>query len=73
VPVTITSKKESKSVKLDQRKAPAIGNYAVIGRFSADAGTELRVILSNADTNGHVIVDAVQFVPTTADNKINVQ
>lgn len=70
VPVTITSKKESKTVKLDQKKAPTIGNYAVIGRFSAEAGTELRVVLSNADTNGHVIVDAVQFVPTTADDNV---
>ncbi len=70
VPVTISTRKESKSVKVDQRKAPVIGGYASLGTVNADAGNGLRVTISNAETNGHVIVDAVQFVPVTADDGI---
>jgi hypothetical protein len=73
VPVTVSTRKESKSLKMDQRKAPAVGNYAALGTFNADAGTGLRVTISNADTNGHVIVDAVQFVPVTGDENPKVE
>ncbi len=69
VPVTISTRKDSKMVTLDQRKAPRVGGYASVGAFNADAGNGLRVTISNTGTDGHVILDAVQFVPVTADDR----
>lgn len=67
VPVTISNRAESRSVVVDQRKAPKVGGYAPVGVFNADAGNGLRVTITNAETDGYVVLDAVQFVPVTAD------
>lgn len=68
VPVTISNRKESRTATVDQRKAPRLGGYTSIGVINADAGNGLRVTISNTGTDGHVILDAVQFVPVTAED-----
>ncbi len=54
----------TKTVKIDQKKVPPIDKLFVsVGKFEFPAGATATVEVSNADTDGHVIVDAVQLVP----------
>ncbi len=59
VPVTIATAAGDKTLTLNQQKAVKDG-FATLGMF--DLGTMPTVTITNAGTNGHVIVDAVQFV-----------
>ena len=68
VPVTVRVAATEKTVRINQRINPKVGQYAPLGRFSVVEGANVAVTISNAETDGHVIVDAVQFVPTTADD-----
>ena len=62
VPVTITTTDGPVEVTLDQRKAPA--HEDLTARVaSAWFGETATVTISNKNTDGHVIIDAVQFVP----------
>ena len=61
VPISITSADGKQTVKLNQREATKDG-FRSIGTFRFDAAQTAEVVLSNADTDGHVIVDAVQVV-----------
>ncbi|MDB5294730.1 MAG: xanthan lyase [Phycisphaerales bacterium] len=63
VPVTVAHAGGETTVAVDQRKAPAIdGAWASVGTFAFAAGRPAVVTVSNAGTDGYVIVDAVQFV-----------
>ena len=61
VPITITSADGEKTVKLNQREATQAG-FRSIGMFRFDDTQLARVVISNAETDGYVIVDAVQFI-----------
>ena len=61
VPITIATKDGEKTAKLDQKKKPAEDGFATIGTYEFD--TESSVTIGNAGTDGHVIVDAVQWLP----------
>ncbi len=64
VPVTITAGSKIKTVRVNQREHPKLpGGFVSLGQFSCAADSKLTVVISNADTDGHVIVDAVQVVP----------
>ena len=64
VPVTVRSASGEKRVIVNQRKKPPQRDLLLsLGVFEFKAGREGTVEISNADTDGHVIVDAVQFVP----------
>ncbi len=63
VPVTIHASGKSQTVKVNQRLAPDHGPFATIGKFPLPAGDAI-VEISNADTDGHVIVDAIQLLPS---------
>lgn len=66
VPVTVAGFAGGgrRAVAVDQQKAPPIDKLFVsLGTFAFDAGATATVEVSNAGTNGHVIVDAVQLVP----------
>ena len=63
VPVTIESADGTKTVTLNQRTAPKKEKLKLIGVFRFEKGTAGSVTISNADTNGYVILDAVQFLP----------
>jgi hypothetical protein len=60
VPVTIEHANGSRRVSVDQR-APLEADFVSLGRF--DFGERVRVTISNADTDGYVVVDAVQLLP----------
>ena len=62
VPVTITHAGGTRQVTVNQREQPPIeGHFASVGRYRF--GTTASVTITNAGTDGHVIVDAVRFVP----------
>ncbi|NBP81571.1 DUF1549 domain-containing protein, partial [bacterium] len=66
VPVAILSLDGDSSHTVDMRKPPPIDEHFVsLGEFSFDTSGQWFVMVSNADTDGHVIVDAVQFLPIT--------
>ena len=62
VPVMIHAGGESHLVKVNQRRAPEHGAFAMIGKFAFPVG-DAAVEISNTETDGHVIVDAIQFLP----------
>jgi hypothetical protein len=63
VPITIAADgKPAMSKTLNQRREPAIDKrFESLGEF--DLAKEATVVISNKDTDGHVIIDAVQLVP----------
>ncbi|MBI1373796.1 MAG: FAD-dependent oxidoreductase [Phycisphaera sp.] len=62
VPVTVRYDGGERTVLLNERQAPKIdGAFASLGVFAF--GGDATVVISNKDTDGYVIVDAVQFLP----------
>ncbi|GAB5443309.1 MAG: FAD-dependent oxidoreductase [Fuerstiella sp.] len=62
VPVTIRAGENSKTVLVNQRKMrPADQVFVTVSE--QDLSGEVQVTISNARTDGHVIADAVQFLP----------
>jgi len=64
VPVTVAFDGGTRTVLVDQTKPPKIDKlFHPVGKFKFKAGTAGSVTITNAGTEGHVIVDAVRFVP----------
>ena len=64
VPVTVKHAGGEAAVKVDQRKpAEADGAWHAVGTYEFAADRPAVVTITNAGTDGHVILDAVQFVP----------
>jgi hypothetical protein len=62
-PVTIEHAGGSETVRVNQRQAPPIdGAFVSLGTFDFTTDQPAVVTISNEGTDGHVIVDAVQFV-----------
>lgn len=62
VRVVIEHAKGRDIITLDQRRPPDHGALQQIGTYWCAAGKQTTVTISNAETTGYVIVDAVQFV-----------
>ena len=63
VPVTIRSAEGEKTVKVNEKQKGRVDGFLEpVGAFRFEAGQEAVVEISNEGTDGHVIVDAVQFV-----------
>ena len=64
VPVRITVGETIKTVTINERIKPAIDSlFRSIDSLQLEANETIEVVISNADTNGHVIADAVQLLP----------
>lgn len=64
VPVTIHHAHGQTEVVVNQRRAAAVdGLFQPVGQFEFEANVPYHVEISNADTDGHVIIDAIQIVP----------
>ena len=64
VPVIIRAGGESKRLRLDQRKGPSVEEaFQSLGTYTCEGGRKTTVTISCDGTDGHVIVDAVQFLP----------
>ena len=61
VPITITSADGDKTLKLNQREATQEG-FRSIGQFRFEVAQPAKIVISNSETDGHVIVDAVQLI-----------
>jgi hypothetical protein len=62
-PVTIHHAQGETKVLVNQRLKPSDGLLHVVGTFEFAAGKDGWVEISNAGTDGHVIVDAAQWLP----------
>ncbi len=63
VPLTIVHAGGETVVRLDQRARPEIdGLFRALGTFRFEEGRDAVVIVSNAGTDGHVVIDAIQLV-----------
>jgi hypothetical protein len=64
VPVTIVHADGKTTVTVNQRKPPTIeGAWVSLGTFRFEKGKAGSVEVGNRDTDGYVIVDAVQWLP----------
>jgi len=64
VPVTVTHAEGKKVVRVNQRKAgPIDGAWVSLGVFSFEKGKAGSVTIANDGVDGHVILDAVQWIP----------
>jgi hypothetical protein len=64
VPISILSLDGDSQHTVDMRKPPPLdGHFVSLGAYSFDTSGQWFVMASNADTDGHVIIDAVQFLP----------
>jgi hypothetical protein len=63
VPVTILHCDGEKTVHVNMREAPPIdGRFVSLGTYRFDRNGQWFVLVSNTGTNGHISVDAVQFL-----------
>jgi len=62
VPVVITTADGDQSMTFNQRKSESKSVWSTLGTFRFTADVPAAVTLSNADTDGYVIADAVQFL-----------
>jgi hypothetical protein len=62
VPVTIEHAAGSKTILVDQRKVNKVG-FVSLGKFDFKKDAAATVLITNTNTNGHVVADAVQFIP----------
>ena len=62
VPVIIHAGGSREAVTVNQRRSPEHGAFTAIGRFSFPAG-DAAVEISNTETDGHVIADAIRLLP----------
>jgi hypothetical protein len=62
VPVTVHHAAGESTIRVNQRRPPALDNaFVSLGTFAFD--NRAVVVIANDDTDGHVIADAVQFLP----------
>lgn len=67
VPVSVESNSGLKKLRLNQREAPKQNGFQSVTTIEIAADESVTVSISNADSDGHVIVDAVQIVPVKPD------
>jgi len=61
LPVTIRHSRGDKRFEIDQRQIPNDGQYRSLGRFRFENAAS--VTFETTGTDGHVVIDAVSFVP----------
>ena len=68
VPVTIRLAEGDRRLSVDQRNGPRKSGFVSLGSFSCPAGESVSVTIGTDGTSGHVVADAVQFIPTAASS-----
>jgi hypothetical protein len=64
VPVTVFHANGEQTIQVNEQQTPPIdGRFISLGQFQFEKNGEGYVLVSNHGTSGHVIADAVQFVP----------
>jgi hypothetical protein len=54
---------DPRTVRIDERRATSQGRIP-LGKFRPPQGRLCRITVSNAGTDGHVVVDGLQLLPT---------
>ncbi len=67
VPVTVVSSEGKKTFRVNQKNSPGKDGFHGLGKFRFDTGGTFSVTIETAGTDGHVIVDAVQWLPVEKD------
>ena len=68
VPVTVFSGDGEKTISVNMQKTPPIdGRFLSLGEYRFEVAGQSFVLISNENTEGHVVADAVQFLPRDAD------
>lgn len=68
VPVTVFSADGEKTLTVNERDEPPLeGRFVSLGQFHFELNGQGFVIVANTGTDGHVIADAVQFLPADSD------
>lgn len=68
VPVTVFSADGEKTLTINERNQPSLaGRFVSLGQFHFELNGQGFVIIANTGTDGHVIADAVQFIPADVD------
>jgi len=63
VPVTVNVGMQQKTVEVNQKVQPTIdGVFVSLGKWSTKKGQEVTVTVGTGETDGHVIVDALQIL-----------
>ncbi len=63
VPITVNAANAPRTLKLNQRKPPDQAPFSSLGTFPLRAGGSGYVEIGTAGTDGHVIADAIQWLP----------
>jgi hypothetical protein len=63
VPVRIFHADGEATVPVNQRKAPTDGHFVSLGTYRFEKGSQYFVMVLTDGANGHVVADAVQFLP----------
>jgi hypothetical protein len=64
VPITVHHADDQETVQVDERQPPPIDEtFVALGRWRFRKGPSDAAVISNEGTTGHVIVDAIQFIP----------
>ncbi|HET6878755.1 MAG TPA: DUF1549 domain-containing protein, partial [Pirellulales bacterium] len=67
-PVTVFSADGEKLVRVNERQPPPVdGRFISLGQYHFELNGQGFVIVANEATDGHVIADAVQFLPVEAE------
>jgi hypothetical protein len=67
-PVTVLHADGETTIRINQRMAPPIdGRFVSLGEFQFERGNQGYVLVSNLETDGHVIADAIQFLSLETD------
>jgi len=71
-PVTVSHSKGETTVIVDQTKPPSeYGRFHILGRFEFEERQESNVRISNLNTDGYVVADAVQWYLIEDESVIN--
>lgn len=64
VPVTVFAAEGERMIKVNQKSKPPIaGAFVSLGEFNFTTNQPAAVVICNQGTDGHVIIDAVQWLP----------
>jgi hypothetical protein len=68
VPVSLLSLDGDATVTVNMREPPSLdGHFVSLGTFAFDTSDQWFVLISNEGTDGHVVVDGLQFLPVDAE------
>jgi len=65
--VVVFSANGEHSHRIDQQAAPEDGIWITLGTYRFEQDGQAFVIVSNSDADGHVVIDAIQFLPVGFD------